>query len=107
MYPVQPDQHVENNLIRIYDKWIYISLRELEDCCKVNLRFMYLMDHETLSYRTFGYFIENMLKLSVEELFSDINNKIFAEDHVDLSHLYIDGSEFEAKAVVIHWYLWQ
>ena len=25
----------------------YISLRELEDQCKVNLRFMYLMDHQT------------------------------------------------------------
>ena len=24
----------------------YVSLRELEDSCKVNLRFMYLMDHE-------------------------------------------------------------
>ncbi|MDO4803808.1 MAG: transposase, partial [Lachnospiraceae bacterium] len=34
----------------------YISLRELEDQCKVNLRFMYLMEHETPSYRTFGYF---------------------------------------------------
>lgn len=34
----------------------YISLRELEDQCKVNLRFMYLMDHQTPSYRTFGYF---------------------------------------------------
>ncbi|MEA4834761.1 MAG: transposase, partial [Anaeromusa sp.] len=36
----------------------YISLRELEDSCKVNLRFMYLMEHQTPSYRTFGYFIE-------------------------------------------------
>ena len=25
----------------------YISLRELEDNCKVNLRFMYLMEHKT------------------------------------------------------------
>jgi hypothetical protein len=64
----------------------------------ISLRFMYLMDHETPSYRTFGYFIENMIKPSVEELFSDINKKIFAKDHVDLSHLYIDGSKFEANA---------
>ena len=28
---------------------------ELEDQCKVNLRFMYLMDHQAPSYRTFGY----------------------------------------------------
>ncbi len=40
----------------------YISLRELEDNCKVNLRFMYLMEHKTPSYRTFGYFINEILK---------------------------------------------
>ena len=28
-----------------------VSLRELEDSCKVNLRFMYLMDHKAPSYR--------------------------------------------------------
>jgi len=56
------------------------------------------MEHKTPSYRTFGYFINEILKPSVEELFSDINKKIFAEQHVDLSHLYIDGSKFEANA---------
>jgi transposase len=81
----------------------YISLRELEDNCKVNLRFMYLMEHKTPSYRTFGYFINEVLKPSVEELFSDINKKIFAEQHVDLSHLYIDGSKFEANANKYSW----
>ena len=35
----------------------YASLRELEDRCKVNLRYMYLMDQETPSYRAFSYFI--------------------------------------------------
>ena len=39
----------------------YISLRELEDQCKINLRFMYLMDHQAPSYRTFGYFINEVL----------------------------------------------
>lgn len=81
----------------------YISLRELEDSCKVNLRFMYLMEHQTPSYRTFGYFIENVLKSSIEELFKDINKAIFAEEHVDLSHLYIDGSKFEANANKYSW----
>ena len=28
----------------------YISLRELEDQCRVNLRYMYLMEHEKPSY---------------------------------------------------------
>lgn len=81
----------------------YISLRELEDNCKVNLRYMYLMEHQTPSYRTFGYFIENILEASVEELFRDINQKIFTEEHVDLNHLYIDGSKFEANANKYSW----
>ena len=33
----------------------YCSLRELEDNCKVNIRFMYLMEHQTPSYRNFQY----------------------------------------------------
>ena len=81
----------------------YISLRELEDSCKVNIRYMYLMNHATPSYRTFGYFINNMLNPSIEELFADINKKIFAEQNVDLQHLYIDGSKFEANANKYTW----
>ena len=60
----------------------YCSLRELEDNCKVNLRFMYLMDRETPSYRTFGYFINEILNDSIEEIFSDINHKIFEEEKI-------------------------
>ena len=81
----------------------YISLRELEDQCKVNLRFMYLMDHETPSYRTFGYFINEVIGDSIEEIFNDINHKIFEKEHVDLQHLYIDGSKFEANANKYSW----
>jgi len=81
----------------------YISLRELEDSCRVNLRFMYLMDHRTPSYRTFGYFINEILSDSIEEIFCDINKKIFETEHVDLQHLYIDGSKFEANANKYSW----
>ncbi len=81
----------------------YCSLRELEDNCKVNLRFMYLMDRQTPSYRTFGYFINEILRDSIENIFADINHAIFEEDHVDLQHLYIDGSKFEANANKYTW----
>ena len=81
----------------------YISLRELEDSCRVNLRFMYLMDRETPSYRTFGYFINEVLQDSVEDIFADINREIFEEEHVDLQHIYIDGSKFEANANKYSW----
>lgn len=81
----------------------YISLRELEDNCKTNIRFMYLMDNETPSYKTFENFINNVLADSIEEIFNDINKKIFEEESVDLNHLYIDGSKFEANANKYSW----
>ncbi len=81
----------------------YISLRELEDQCKVNLRFMYLMEHAAPSYRTFGYFINEILEDPIEEIFGDINKKIFETEHVDLQHLYIDGSKLEANANKYSW----
>ena len=81
----------------------YCSLRELEDNCKVNLRFMYLMDRETPSYRTFGYFINEVLQDSIEDIFADINHAIFEEEQVDLQHIYIDGSKFEANANKYTW----
>ena len=36
------------------------------------------------SYRTFGYFINEVLKGSIEEIFNDINRKIFETEHVNL-----------------------
>ena len=81
----------------------YISLRELEENCKINLRYMYLMEYERPSYRTFGYFIERYLEGHIEEIFNKINKHIFEEEGVDLTHLYIDGSKFEANANKYSW----
>ena len=52
----------------------YVSLRELEDRCKVNLRYMYLMDYETPSYHCFGDFINVELTDTVEEIFRAVTN---------------------------------
>ena len=45
----------------------YASLRELEDRCKVNLRYMYLMDSETPTYPCFGDFINEELAEGIED----------------------------------------
>lgn len=55
----------------------YCSLRELEDNCKVNIRYMYLMNWKTPSYRTFGHFIHEVLADNIEEIFRDVNQAIF------------------------------
>lgn len=81
----------------------YVSLRSLEDNCKVNIRYMYLMKQAKPSYRTFGNFINEVLSDNVEELFNDINKLIFEKEKVDLNHIYIDGSKFEANANKYSW----
>lgn len=78
----------------------------MEDNCKVNMRFMYLMDNKKPSYRTFGYFINEVLNESIEDIFNDINKSIFEKDNVDLNHIYIDGSKFEANANKYSW-IWK
>lgn len=81
----------------------YASLRELEDRCRVNIRYKYLMGQEIPSYRTFGYFIKDFLEDNIEELFTLINREIFEREGVDLEHIYIDGSKFEANANKYSW----
>ncbi len=63
------------------------SLRELEDACKVNLRYRHLMKNETPSYRTFGYFIAEELSESIGDIFKAVMGYICEKDHVDLQHL--------------------
>ena len=81
----------------------YCSLRELEDNCKVNIRYMYLMNWKTPSYRTFGYFINEVLAENIEDIFFEINQTIFKKEQVDLSHIYIDGTKLEANANKYTW----
>lgn len=81
----------------------YASLRELEDRCRVNIRYMYLMDYETPSYRAFGYFINEELQKSIEDIFKAVMAYIQKVDNVDMQHVYIDGSKFEANANKYTW----
>ena len=58
----------------------YCSLRKLEDNCKDNMLYMYLMNWKTPSYRTFGYFINEVLAESAEAIFQDVNLAIFTQE---------------------------
>ena len=81
----------------------YASLRELEDRCKVNIRYMYLIDYETPCYKAFGDFINNELRDSIEDIFRRVIQYIQEKEHIDMQHLYIDGSKFEANANKYTW----
>ena len=80
------------------------SLREIERFCHNDIRYMYLLDGiKAPSFATFGNFIRNELTDSIEQIFTDINSYIFAKDHVDLYHTYIDGTKIEANANRYTW----
>lgn len=81
----------------------YVSLRELDDRCKVNLRYMYLMDSETPSYHCFGDFINEELLEGIEDIFKAVMEYIRESDHVDMQHVYIDGTKLEANANKYSW----
>ena len=81
----------------------YASVREMEKQCKVNIRYMYLMDYAQPSYRAFSYFINEEIEGRIEEISRAIMEYIIEKDHVDLEHLYIDGSKFEANANKYTW----
>ena len=81
----------------------YASLRDMEKQCKINIRYMYLMDYEQPSYRAFSYFINEEIEGQIEDIFKAVMDYIIREDHVDLQHLYIDGSKFEANANKYTW----
>ena len=48
-------------------------------------------------------FINEVLGDSIKAIFEDINQKIFETEHVDLQHLYIDRTKFEANANKYSW----
>lgn len=80
------------------------SLREIEKLCRNDIRYMYLLDGmKTPSFATFGNLIRNELTDSIKQIFEDINSYIFAKDHVDLQHTYIDGTKIEANANRYTW----
>lgn len=82
----------------------FCSLREIEKLCRTDIRYMYLLeDTAAPSFATFGNFIRDRLSDSIERIFNDVNAYIFEKDHVDLEHVYIDGTKIEANANRYTW----
>lgn len=81
----------------------YAGLRGIDDRCRVNLRYMYLMEYETPSYHCFGDFINEELTDTIEDIFRAVMEYIQEKEGVDMQHVYIDGSKFEANANKYTW----
>ena len=76
----------------------YASTRKLEELCRTDIRFMFLMNNYKPSHQAFHRFIHDDLKMPIDKIFIEINKYIEKHDHVDTSILYLDGTKFEANA---------
>ena len=81
-----------------YMNQIY-SLRQIEKAIRTDIRFMYLMEDETPSFKTIGEFISS-LEGTIHDIFVEINKTILSlDDRIeDRKILYIDGTAYEANA---------
>lgn len=75
-----------------------MSLRELEDKCRNDIRFIFLADEQTPSHNTFANFINHRLKDNIKDIFLDINCYLIKVNNIDTSTIYIDGTKIEANA---------
>ncbi len=82
----------------------YRSTREIEKLCKVDIRYMYLLDErKPPTHMCICDFMNNVLKDRINELLGEINAYIFAREQVDTEHIYIDGTKIEANANKYSW----
>lgn len=82
----------------------YVSTRQIEKLCKTDIRFMWLLqDEEVPSHMTIANFMNTVLCDSIENILNEINGYIFEKDHVDLEHIYIDGTKIHANANKYSW----
>ena len=82
----------------------YVSTREIEKLCKTDIRFMWLLQEEKApSHMTIDNFMNYCLNDTIADIFNEINTYIFAQENVDLNHVYIDGTKIKANANKYSW----
>lgn len=82
----------------------YSSLRDIEKLCKTDIRYIWLLDGEKApTYVTVSNHLNDYIGDNIQKLFYDINKRLFEDEGVDLSTLYIDGTKIEANANKYTW----
>ena len=74
------------------------SLREIEDQCRNDLRFIYLLDGVCPSYSIIGRFINSRILPNSEKIFSCIMKAMTTTCNVSMDTLFLDGTKHEANA---------
>ena len=74
------------------------TLRDLEDACMYDLRYIFLMEQTRVSYSTFSHFINKVIVPNEKEIFTLLNLQIKKELNIKFDDAFIDGTKFEANA---------
>jgi len=76
----------------------YRSTRRLEEACKNDIRFMYLIDGMNSPSHTLINNVMNEIKDKLDSLLLEINQEIMKREDIETDKLYIDGTKIEADA---------
>ncbi len=75
------------------------SSRKIEKCCKENINFMWLLGELKAPSRSkIARFREENLHKAIEELFSQLINKLRELEEIECKNLFVDGTKIEANA---------
>ena len=75
------------------------SSRKIEDACKSNINFMWLLDGANApDHNTIARFRTRRLQNIIEELFSQLVTSLSLTGEIELKNLFVDGTKIEANA---------
>lgn len=74
------------------------TLRNLEDACKYDLRYIYMMQQNRPGHSIFGNFINEVIVPNNDLIFHNVTNSILQECNIQIEDVFIDGSKYEADA---------
>ncbi len=74
------------------------TLREIEEACQYDIRFISIMEEVRPAYTTISNFINKVIVPNEEEIFGTINKQVMKELNIDMKDVFVDGTKFEANA---------
>ena len=75
------------------------SSRGIEEACKTDIRFMWLLQyHKAPDHTTISRFLENNMSGCAEDLFYQLVLKLAEMGEIDFKALFVDGTKIEANA---------
>ena len=76
----------------------YSSLRDIQDGCRYDLRYIYLAHQQTPSYVTISSFINEVIVPNRDLIFGLFVKAMIRHFDIDVSDVFIDGTKLEANA---------